>query len=265
MTSGTPGLVLRLVPYGESDLVVTLFTAEHGRLSALARGGRRSKRRFAGALGLLVLGQYQLRPRTRGELWRLETADVAREWTMLAGDLGTFAHASYALDLVRETAPPEQPEPQLLDLLTELFDDLARDGASAARLRRFELTLLGAIGSAPSLTACVGCGTSDLDRGGIVFDPTRGGVVCESCAARSRGPGVRSFSPGARAYLLAAAGEGPSAGPDQGLGGAALDVATDPADRAAARDALIAFIEALVGRPLKSVEFIAKLGAGVRR
>ena len=48
-------------------MVATLFTREHGRISALARGARRSKRRFGGALGPLTVSRFLLRGRTRGE------------------------------------------------------------------------------------------------------------------------------------------------------------------------------------------------------
>src|SRR6185436_20315695 len=109
-------MVLRQTPFGESDAVVVLFTREHGRISALARGARASKRRFAGALGLLVLARVDVKRRPRGDLWSLEAAEIAREWTALAGDVAALAHASYAVEIVRELSPAEHPEPQLLDL-----------------------------------------------------------------------------------------------------------------------------------------------------
>jgi len=44
------GLVLRLNPVGESDILLDLFTKEIGRLKAVAKGGLRSKKRFTGLL-----------------------------------------------------------------------------------------------------------------------------------------------------------------------------------------------------------------------
>ena len=54
--SSTPAIVLRAVNYGEADRIVTLFGRDTGRLSALARGARKSQRRFAGGLGLCAVG-----------------------------------------------------------------------------------------------------------------------------------------------------------------------------------------------------------------
>src|SRR5437868_5324115 len=104
------GIVLKTTPVRESDLVVALFTATRGRIAAVARGARKSQRRFAGALQLLVLGRYELGRRPRGDLWSLEAAEVEREWTQLAGDVVAVAHASYAAELVSALLPPEAPD-----------------------------------------------------------------------------------------------------------------------------------------------------------
>jgi DNA repair protein RecO (recombination protein O) len=245
-------MLLRQTPFGESDAVVTLFTREHGRISALARGARASKRRFAGALGLLVLARVDVRRRPRGDLWSLEAAEIAREWTALAGDVAALAHASYAVEIVRELSPAEHPEPALLDLLVALHDALAEVGPRAPVLRALELQVLDVLGHAPVLDACAACGRVELGAG-VVFDAGRGGVLCAACAAESRGAGVRPLPDGARAYLLAA-----RAAPRL-ADAAALDGRVDDHDRAAARDAVVGMIAGLVGRPLRSIEFIAKL------
>jgi len=224
-------------------------------VSALARSARRSQRRFAGALGLLVLGRHELRARPRGDLWHLDSSSVVREWTALATDVAAVAHASYGVELVRELLPAEQPEPAALDLLVELHDALAAVGPSASVLRAFELRLLDLLGSAPSLDRCVGCGATDsLDFAGTVFDPGRGGLACPRCAPDGRGAGIRALPPPARAFLIAARDAGGLAA------AAALDAEADAAhDRQVARDAVVGMILGLVGRPLRTIEFIAKM------
>jgi DNA repair protein RecO (recombination protein O) len=254
------GVVLKTTPLRESDLVVVLYTATHGRVSAVARGGRKSQRRFAGALQLLVLGRYQLGRRPRGELWGLEAAEVEREWTQLARDVFAVAHASYIAELVGALLPAEMPEPHVLDVITALWDSLAEGGPSPAALRAVELELLDIAGHKPALDACAACGELDL-ASGAMFDPTRGGAICRRCAATSRTAGVRPLDPGTRAYLRAvAAAPSPSAA-------RALDAdpGVAPADRSAGRDAMLAMVQALVGKPLKSLEYIVKLGAAGRR
>ena len=252
--------MLKTAPLRESDLLVTLFTEEHGRVTAVARGARRSQRRFAGTLQLLVLCRYQLGRPPRGDIWSLEGAELEREWNRLATDVIAVAHASYVAELVGALVPAEAPEPEALALIIALWDSLAAGGPSPGVLRAIELALLTLGGHRPALDACAACGRIDL-ASGAVFDPSRGGAICRACAASSRGPNVRPLDPQTLAYLRAAAGF------DEPAAARALD--SDPAftsgDRVAARDALVSMVQLLVGKPLKSLEFIAKLGAAGRR
>jgi DNA repair protein RecO (recombination protein O) len=250
------GVVLRTTPLRESDLLVVLYTDTHGRVSAVARGARKSQRRFAGALSLLVLGRYQLGRRPRGELWGLESADVVREWTRLAGDVVAVAHASYVAELVASLLPAEAPEPHALDIIVALWDALAAGGPSPGALRAVEIALLDLAGHRPAIDSCAACSRTELGQG-AVFDPGRGGAICRTCAAHSRNTGVRPFNPATRAYLHAIAEL------DTPLAARALD--GDPrftaADRTAGRDAIVAMVAGLVSRPLRSLEYLAKLGA----
>lgn len=254
------GVVLKTTPVRESDLVVSLFTDTHGKISALARGARRSKVRFAGTLSLLVLGRFRLGRAPRGDLWSLEGGEIEREWTQLATDVIAVAHASYIVELVGALLPPEVAEPEALHAIIELWDSLAAGGPSPAALRATELNLLELTGHQPAIDRCAACSAVDLDLG-AVFDPSRGGALCTRCAGRSRSAGVRMFEPGTRAYLCAVA--------KLGAPGLARALDSDPrftsADRTAARGAVLAMVTGLVSKPLRSLEFFAKLGAAHTR
>lgn len=248
------GVVLRTTPLRESDLLVVLYTDVHGKISAVARGGRRSQRRFAGALSLLVLAKWELGRKPRGELWSLEGAEIVREWTALSSDVVAVAHASYVAELVGALLPAESPDPHALDVIVALWDSLAAGGPSPGALRAVELALLEIAGHRPAIDQCAACGETAL-ASGAVFDPARGGAICRRCAAASRGPGVRPLDPRTRAYLRAVV--------ELDTSTAARAVDTDPqftqADRHAARDALVGMVTSLVGKPLRSLEYIAKL------
>lgn len=253
------GVVLKTTPLRESDLLVSLYTDVFGRVSAVARGARRSQRRFAGTLSLLVLAKVDLGRKPRGDLWSLETAEVVRDWTHLATDVVAVAHASYVAELVGALLPTEAPEPHVLEIIVALWDAMADGGPSPGALRAVELGLLEVAGHRPAIDECAVCNERDLSTG-AVFDPTRGGAICRRCAATSRGQGVRVFEPATRAYLRTVL--------EHDTPGAARAVDTDPRftadDRHAGRDALVTMIGTLVGKPLRSLEYIAKLGAARR-
>ncbi|MCB0354190.1 MAG: DNA repair protein RecO [Bdellovibrionales bacterium] len=62
MSEKIEGIILRVYQSRESDLVVHLLSPDKGKIHGLARGGRRSKRRFAGSLDIFDVGTFQLSP-----------------------------------------------------------------------------------------------------------------------------------------------------------------------------------------------------------
>lgn len=251
----TEAVVLRGVPYRDADLVVTLYTRERGKVSALARAARKSQRRFGGGLALFNVGVAELRE-GRSELWTLASFRIERDFSGIARDLAATAHGSYGAELVRELTVAEQADADVLELLVQLYAELAGQGAAPSVLRAFELRLLDTIGLAPVLDRCVGCNADGarLDEPGTVLDGPRGGVMCPACA--HPGGGVRPLSADARQLLAAAQGV-PTLGAARELAG--VPGATD------ARDAMLGVLLAHVGKPLKSVEFIAKMTGATRR
>ncbi|HEY7956695.1 MAG TPA: DNA repair protein RecO [Polyangia bacterium] len=250
----TPAIVVRTVDYGEADRIVTLFCREAGKLSAIARGARKSTRRFGAGLSLFGTGEAKLTERPGSELATLESFDGARGFPHLTMDMVKVAHGGYACELVRELSPPRQPEPEVFDLLIELLERLDGEPARAESLRLFELRLLDLVGLRPELERCLGCGAVALDGNGQAFEGRRGGVVCGACRLEGAGQGV-ALSGEARQALVRM---------QEATLASASELTLAPAVNAACRDALSALITFHLGRPLKSVEFIAKLSGALR-
>jgi DNA repair protein RecO (recombination protein O) len=246
----TPAIVLRAVSYGESDRIVTLFGRDTGRVSALARGARKSQRRFAGGLSLCAVGSAAIRERPGAELATLERFDATDSHAALGSDVARMAHAAYAAELVGKLCAPRQVEPGVFDWLVAFLRLLDGDGASAERLRVFELGLLGGLGFGPVLDRCAVCnGDSFGGRApsevAFRWDPDRGGAVCTACAR-----GGRPLQPAVRQALIRLA-----ATP---LATAAAETLPTDINRDC-REALLEIINHHVSGPLKSVEFIAKV------
>src|SRR5579872_6900527 len=109
-------LVISSVDYGEADRIVTLFTEEHGKLSAFAAGARKSKRRFAGALEPFTLVRVAWVER-RGATVRLDGADIEQTFPRAREDLPLISRALYALELCRELIREREPHPDLFHAL----------------------------------------------------------------------------------------------------------------------------------------------------
>lgn len=251
-------LVLRRIDYGEADRIVTLLHREGGKLSALARGARRSKRRFVG-LELYGRGEARLRA-GRGELWTLEGFDAGRGYPHLTLDVARVAHAAYGCELVRELLPPHQAEPHVFELLCALLQHLdeATLRTPPAHLRVFELALLDTLGFAPRFDRCAAC-DAGLGDAPVAFDPRRG-VLCGDCAA---GPAMRPLSAAACRLLEGLRhrpiGEDASLPELEEAGEASSGKSPDRGAWDSARDVLSTLLAEHLSRPLKSLEFIAKL------
>lgn len=244
----TSAIVLRAVSYGEADRVVTLFGRTTGRVSALARGARKSQRRFAGGLGLGSVGDISVRERAGAELLTLESFDVTASHPSFGTDVARMAHAAYVSELVSKLCAPRQVELAVFDWLATFLDLLDAEGASAERLRVFELGLLGRLGFGPVVARCAVCGGARSGPPPVDYrwDPDRGGVVCASC-----GRSGRPMRPEVRATLARLA-ETPLA--------AATATPLAPDINRGCREALLEIVKHHITGPLHSLEFIAKLG-----
>ncbi len=179
----TAGFLLRSVNYAESDRILTLFTESLGKVSAYARGARKSQKRFGGALEPFALIELTLTPGRSREMWRLEEASPVTVYEDVVRDLERLALASRLLLLVRDSLPALSPDPELFAFLRELLPALSR--AEKPALPRVAivamLRLLSHLGMAIGLSRCARCGRPVPEKKPVLFHPGGGGVVCTPC------------------------------------------------------------------------------------
>jgi len=241
---------LRSIDYGESDRIVTLLGRGTGCVGVIARGARKSQRRFGGGLGLCSVGDASLRERGGSELLTLERFDVTETFPSLGADLLRMGHAAYVAELLAKLCAPRQAEPRIYDLALEFLGLLEARGAHDVRLRIFELALLDRLGFAPALEACASCGRTDLSAGETIdarFVPDAGGILCFGCASRGR-----PMRPAVRLALARLARTG-LADAETVAAGVSADI------ERGCRGALQELIAVHLSAPLRSLEFLSKL------
>ena len=111
----THGLVLRETETKESDKILTVLTAQEGKISVIARGARRKNSRLAAACQLFVWSEMTLYK--RGNWYYMDAADPAELFAGLQKDLVRFSLAAYLAELTEVVAGEENPVPELLRLL----------------------------------------------------------------------------------------------------------------------------------------------------
>jgi DNA repair protein RecO (recombination protein O) len=177
----TQALVLRSLRYGEADRILHVYTPDHGRVSAIAKGVRRTRTRFGGRLEPFFHLRLLLHE-GRSDLRTVTGAETVQAHGRLREDGAALDVSARACDAVGRLFETDEAHPAVFHLLANLLGALDADPAraTAGTALAFRLKLLVAAGLAPQLSACAACGEQEHLRG---FSGAAGGVVCGACEA----------------------------------------------------------------------------------
>jgi DNA repair protein RecO (recombination protein O) len=195
----TDDLVIGSMRYREDDRIVTLNTRDRGRLSAIARGVRRTKSKVGGRLEPFSLVRMGLHA-GRGTLYTVIGVETVRTFQGVRDELFRMEEGARLLTAVRHLFPAEESSTGAFNLLVRGIAGLAEaeDAAAASGLvLATRLKLLVLLGYAPEVSKCASCGSDGPLNG---FSPGLGGVVCGSCV-ETAGTACFALSAGAVSTL----------------------------------------------------------------
>ncbi len=179
--------VLRAYPLGESDRIVTFLTRDAGKVRGVAKGARRSRRRFGSSLELLSRVRLSYFERERRDLMRIDGADLLESFYRLQEDPERGATLACFAEITDAFAREQQEDEALFRLLHAILRAV-RDGLNLdLAMRYFEIWTLRLHGVLPSLVTCASCGSELTARGGR-YDRREAVIVCNRCRDE-RGPG----------------------------------------------------------------------------
>lgn len=179
----TAALVLRTFDHGESDRLVHLYTEKLGRVSAIAKGARRSQRRFPGTLEIFSKLEVQIVDPPRAQLMRLEGAVLVEPGEPLVQHLGRFAIASQLLEMLDRLTGEREANPELFHFSAGVLTVLCAERPDRLLALLVQLKTLARLGYRPQLVACAGCGQPVSGRDRVAFDVAHGGATCPDCAS----------------------------------------------------------------------------------
>ena len=239
-------VVLNSLDYGESDRILTFYTLEQGKLSGIAKGARRSRKRFVGNLDPLSHIDLMFFHNGSTDFVRVEDARLVDAFAPLKEEIERLADACYLLELTSEMTREGIILPAVYHTLVH-FLKMMEAGQGAEALRFFEIRLLSICGYLPHLGGCVTCRQQPGDER-LYFSSERGGLVCRRCSSGIMG--LIPVSPGT-AGLLAMAARLDAGKLERLKPGAAF---LDESERL-----LYDFIKFQLGKELKTRRFMSKL------
>ena len=181
----TQGLVIRVCPYNDTDAMLTVLTAEQGRISAKVRGLRRKNSPLSAPCQLLAYGEF-----TFFEYKGSFTVNEAHSLELFADlrkDLQKLSLGTYFAQVAEIISQEDLPNPELLSLTLNCLYALSKLGVSESKVKAvFEFRCSCLAGYTPDLFGCRVCGNYTPDY----FDISGGRLECSNCRAYDS-PGIR--------------------------------------------------------------------------
>lgn len=176
---------IRCVDYSETSQIVTFFTRQTGKISAIAKGSRRAKSSFEGPIEIFSFGDIMFQV---GKDDKLSTLTEFQQKSGLGGlskNYLSYNSSLFACELVINMVDEHDPHPQLFDDFMQFLKDVQTANNSTETMSLlifFQLSLLREIGLQPVLNECVNCKNKYSEKWfDVYFSSSANGILCRDC------------------------------------------------------------------------------------
>lgn len=175
-------IVLAEQDHGESDRIITCLSRERGRFTGIAKGAKRSKRRFVNKLEIFSLLAITYSQRNETALAFIHDAELIESHLALRSDITLYFAASIVRELLLMGTLDNQGDMHLFALLQWVLTALNNQHEVQTTLSIFIIRYLDLLGYCPGLTHCICCGRPLAPAMRYFFHPGQAGLFCEQCA-----------------------------------------------------------------------------------
>jgi len=186
-------ICIRAIDYSETSQIVTLFTRANGKIRAIAKGSKRAKSAFDGAIEIFSYGKIVFADSKKEKLDTLTEFEQQTAFRPVGDNLFALNCCLFATELLSDLTNDYDPHPELFDSFLQFLQDTnegqeTRDEGRGTRalLILFQLALLKETGFQPILNYCVNCKTQYAKRDTryeVYFSSSANGLICRDCEA----------------------------------------------------------------------------------
>lgn len=159
MEWSAPVIVLGTRPFGEGDVVATVFGAEQGMCRGLARGGGGRRGAALWQRGNLLAARWV--GRLAEQLGSFSAEMIHPTAALAMADGLQLAMLNAALAVVEGALPEHEPHREVFAGLVDLIGHLAEGPAALGKFVRWEIALLAALGYGLDLSRCAVSGSNE--------------------------------------------------------------------------------------------------------
>jgi DNA repair protein RecO (recombination protein O) len=194
----TEAVVLHKIKYGDTSIIVTLFTKDYGKLTAMVKGGRNPKSKFGLIVDTFNHLQIVFYKKDSREIQLISSADIISHFPNIKIDLEYQRYAQAVLELVKNLNVEHEVNHKLFNGLIRIFSLMDESKESAVILfARFFMFFLAELGYQLQLEKCSGCGRKELSKSELSYNYELG-IFCTECRANV----VESFRINAELFSL---------------------------------------------------------------
>lgn len=172
-------IVLKIFDYGESDKIITLLTADFGKITAIAKGAKRSKIRFVRKLELFTRLYIRFADNKHSDMVRIDEAELLAPYPTLSHDYERFLCANLVCELLLNWATSDK-DVHLYNLAAWALVHIAHHNPLSSLLL-FQLHLLSILGFHLHLSSCTKCDIPMRQGNEFLFNAENNGIICRKC------------------------------------------------------------------------------------
>jgi DNA repair protein RecO (recombination protein O) len=177
----TTGVVIKVIDHGESDKIVILYGPQRGKLAGIAKGAKRSKKRFTNKLEIFSRLDILYNDSTRGGLVQITEAELLDPYISLREVHEKYTAAALICELMNFWAKENDADENIYALLLWSLKGVDSGEPSRMMLIFFQIKLYTLLGYKLHLDSCIVCGDSSQSSAPFRFLPSRNGLICSNC------------------------------------------------------------------------------------
>jgi len=177
----TEGIVLKSMEYQEADKIVTIFTKDYGKITAIAKGVRKTKSKFGSSLEILTHSVFLFYKGRNIDI--VSQTEILESFFSTSKEVIKFAFAANCVEVVNKLTEEREINIDLFNLLKEVLHYLRESNDPKLLTLSFKWQTMSILGYRPSLNHCCRCNKSVEDQKEMHFNIKEGGLVCNHCIA----------------------------------------------------------------------------------
>lgn len=186
-------IVLKSYKLGEADKIIKMYSKDHGIISAVAKGSRKTKSRFGGRLELNNIIDLELYKGRNLDV--ITQAEALKSFKSIPKDFYKYIFSELVGEIVLKTQGEEEAD--LSDIMFKLIyvtlnqiDQCREEDIKTLKLIScfFMARFLKITGYLPVLNSCAVCGNKirEIDKKSLAFSASFGGIVCRTCRHKTK-------------------------------------------------------------------------------